>query len=213
MNNQLITAVLIGVITIGGFVYYLNSKPVAHVDMMATSEEPAMMQGDMMMKEEGEMMKHDVVTEEKTTLSGEGMMADNMMAVEKKMMPTETPTTKTTDMVVAPAKTENAMKEKGAYVPFDAALFAKAQNGKVVIFFRASWCPTCKGLDANIRANLASIPDGVTILDLDYDNAAALKAKYGVTYQHTMVQVDKNGALIKKWSGSPTLAALVGEIK
>ncbi len=213
MNNQLVSAVLVGVIAIGGFVYYKNGKQSAHVDMVVAGEEHAMMKDDMMKKEGGEMMKHDEVMAEKTTAPSMGMMADKMVAEEKKTMPAVVPTTKAVDPVMVPVKTENAMKEKGDYVPFDAALFAKTLNGKVVIFFRASWCPACKGLDTNIRANLASIPEGVTILDLDYDNAGPFKAKYGVTYQHTMVQVDKDGALIKKWSGSPTLAALVAEIK
>jgi hypothetical protein len=48
---------------------------------------------------------------------------------------------------------------------------------------------------------------------VNYDNSTALKQKYAVTYQHTFVQVDKDGNLIKKWSGSPTLTALVAEVK
>jgi hypothetical protein len=47
---------------------------------------------------------------------------------------------------------------------------------------------------------------------VDYDNSDELKKKYGVTYQHTLVQVDKDGNLIKKWSGSPTLTSLVKEV-
>jgi hypothetical protein len=53
----------------------------------------------------------------------------------------------------------------------------------------------------------------VSILKVDYDKETELKKKYGVTYQHTLVQVDKDGNLIKKWSGSPTLTKLVSEIK
>jgi thiol-disulfide isomerase/thioredoxin len=83
----------------------------------------------------------------------------------------------------------------------------------VVLFFRAGWCPTCRAVDSDIKANLSKIPSSLAILDVNYDNSSALKQKYGVTYQHTFVQVDKDGNLIKKWSGSPTLAALVAEVK
>lgn len=101
---------------------------------------------------------------------------------------------------------------KGSYEVYAPEKISRASSGDVVLFFRAVWCPTCKALDADIRANLSSIPGGLTILDVDYDNSAELKKKYGVTYQHTFVQVDAQGKLIKKWSGSPTLLKLVAEV-
>lgn len=108
---------------------------------------------------------------------------------------------------------DGAMEQKGTYEPYAPEKLAKADSGDVVLFFRASWCPTCKAVDSDIRARLSAIPADLTILDVDYDNSAALKQKYGVTYQHTFVQVRADGTLIKKWSGSPTLAALVAEVQ
>ncbi len=108
---------------------------------------------------------------------------------------------------------EDTMMKTGTYEAYSSAKLANAAEGDVVLFFRASWCPTCRTLDADIKANLKNIPAGVTVLDVDYDNSTALKAKYGVTYQHTLVQVDKDGNLIKKWSGSPTLASLLGQVE
>ncbi len=101
----------------------------------------------------------------------------------------------------------------GVYEPYAPEKIARADgDGKVVLFFRASWCPTCRGLDSDIKANLGAIPDGVTILDVDYDNSTSLKQKYGVTYQHTLVQVDMDGKQIAKWSSSPTLSELLKHI-
>lgn len=100
----------------------------------------------------------------------------------------------------------------GSYEVYAPEKLTKATDGKVVLFFRASWCPTCKALDADIRANLAKIPAGVTILDVDYDKYVDLKKKYNVTYQHTMVQVDASGNQIQKWSGSPTLGSILEKI-
>lgn len=106
------------------------------------------------------------------------------------------------------------MMHSGNYIAYAPEQIASAAvNGKVVLFFHASWCPTCRNLDTDIKAHLKDIPSDLTILDVDYDNSAELKKKYGVTYQHTFVEVDANGTLIKKWSGSPTLAALVAEVK
>ena len=106
-----------------------------------------------------------------------------------------------------------AMMDKGSYELYDASKLVRAQKGDVVLFFKASWCPTCKSLDADITANKNNIRDGLSILEVNYDDSAALKQKYGVTYQHTLVQVGSDGEMISKWSGSPTLAALTVKVQ
>jgi thioredoxin 1 len=103
-------------------------------------------------------------------------------------------------------KDETSMMDKGDKI-------ARAETGDVVLFFHASWCPSCRGLNTSIESNLKSIPEGVTILKTDYDTETELKKRYGVTYQHTLVQVDKDGNMIKKWSGSPSLDSLVSQIQ
>jgi len=122
------------------------------------------------------------------------------------------------DKVMAEKKEElqdkEVMMKAGSYEAYAPEKVALASSTHaVVLFFRASWCPTCRAADADIKANLSKIPESLTILDVNYDDSAALKQKYGVTYQHTFTQVDKDGNLIKKWSGSPTLSALVAEVK
>lgn len=110
-------------------------------------------------------------------------------------------------------KTDSMMKV-GTYEAYAPEKILKASSDNhVVLFFRASWCPSCQAIDKDIRANLTKIPNDLTILDVNYDNSNDLKKKYGVTYQHTFVQVDKEGNMIKKWSGSPTLSVLVSEVK
>jgi thiol-disulfide isomerase/thioredoxin len=118
-----------------------------------------------------------------------------------------------TGEVMMEEKGETMMQGRGSYEVYGAEKLALANEGKVILFFRASWCPSCKALDEDIRSNLDSIPEGVTILDVDYDKSAELKRKYAVTYQHTFVQVDASGNQIAKWAGSPTLAELVKNIK
>lgn len=81
-----------------------------------------------------------------------------------------------------------------------------AQNSQdVILYFSAPWCPTCRALGQDIEEREDEIPSGVTILKADYDSEVELKQKYGVTQQHTLVQVDADGELIKKWIGSPNL--------
>lgn len=78
-----------------------------------------------------------------------------------------------------------------------------------MLFFKANWCSTCIALDRNILDQHDNIPQDLTILEVNYDDAVELKKKYNVTVQHTLVQVDAEGVMITKWLGSPDLAALV----
>ncbi len=109
-------------------------------------------------------------------------------------------------------KDDAVTMEAGVYEAYAPEKLARAETGDVVLFFHASWCPSCRGLNSDIEKNLGAIPEDMSILKMDYDKETELKKKYGVTYQHTLVQVDKDGNLIKKWSGSPTLASLVSQI-
>jgi len=111
-------------------------------------------------------------------------------------------------------KKDIMIAEAGSYESFDTSKIAMASaTHDIVLFFKASWCPSCRAVDADIKANSKNIPSNLTILEVDYDKSAFLKQKYGVTYQHTFVKVDAQGNLIKKWSGSPTLSALVSQVK
>ena len=110
-------------------------------------------------------------------------------------------------------KDKDVMAKMGTYESYSPEKLAMAETGDVVLFFHASWCPSCRALNSDIEKNVGSIPAGVSILKLDYDKETELKKKYGVTYQHTLVQVDKDGNMIKKWSGSPKLSSLLSEIK
>lgn len=100
----------------------------------------------------------------------------------------------------------------GSYEAYSADKIARAADGTVVLFFHASWCPSCRALNSNIESNRSEIPAGVSILKADYDEETELRKKYGVTTQHTLVQVDKDGNLIKKWSGGSTLDSIISQI-
>jgi thioredoxin-like negative regulator of GroEL len=121
-------------------------------------------------------------------------------------------TTMTSTTTMKDKMSDTAMM-KGTYEDYSSEKVARAETGDVVLFFHASWCPSCRGLGSDIETNMASIPEGVSILKVDYDKEVELKKKYGVTYQHTLVQVDKDGNLIKKWSGSSKLSSLLSEIQ
>ena len=108
---------------------------------------------------------------------------------------------------------EKKQAAAGTYEAYSAEKIAFAANGDVVLFFHAPWCPTCKALDTSINTNLTGIPANTKILKVDYDSSTELKKKYGVTYQHTLVQVDAKGNMITKWSGGNTLASITAKIQ
>lgn len=89
----------------------------------------------------------------------------------------------------------------GKYVDYSESAYNSAKDKKRVLYFHAAWCPTCKVANEDFVKNGSQIPEGVVILKTDYDTEKALKEKYGITYQHTFVQVDANGNEITKWNG------------
>ncbi|MSR89376.1 thioredoxin [Patescibacteria group bacterium] len=119
----------------------------------------------------------------------------------------------TTPASTSPTKkdSQNATNQTaGVYKSYEASDLSRAENGQVVLFFNAKWCSTCQAANANFLKQ--QIPENLTIASVDYDKNTALKQKYGVTYQHTFVQVDANGNLIKKWSGSSNIDQLNDQI-
>lgn len=113
---------------------------------------------------------------------------------------------------ITPSDTPKAIAEGGVYLPYTTTAVAQAQ-GQVVLFFHANWCPTCIAINKDIETNNTNIPKDVTILKINYDDAKELKTLYGVTEQHTFVQVDNTGKLLKKWRGGATLTDVVSQVQ
>ena len=114
-------------------------------------------------------------------------------------------------VTVAPDAAESTQPSAGVFISL-ADYQASAANyagTKVVYFFNASWCSTCKVARDNFEASLSEIPADLTLVLVDFDDSQDLRVAYGVTIQHTFVQIDDNGGLLKKWSGSTTIDDLV----
>lgn len=99
------------------------------------------------------------------------------------------------------------------YQPYSELALADAgTDDRVVLFFSAAWCSTCKVLRDDIAANQQSIPDDVRILLVDFDDATELKQKYGVVSQHTLVQVGRTGEGVARWELSRSLDDVLATI-
>ncbi len=155
------------------------------VYMYSNRTDDAMMKSDGMTPGDVRMEKEDAMTEEK----------DGMQKEDAAMMKGE----------------EKMMQEKGSYQDYSADKLALAAEGKVILYFHADWCPICRPLDAEFKSK--GLPAGVHVLKVDYDNATELKRKYGVTYQHTFVQVDASGKELAQWGDSFTLAQVLSRVQ
>lgn len=109
---------------------------------------------------------------------------------------------------------ENAMvridtnETAGAYTSYSASAVesALASGKKVVLFFHAPWCPSCKAADTGLSNSTA--PENMVVFKTDYDTNTELRKKYGVTSQHTFVSINADGSLKKKSSGEKTYAEI-----
>lgn len=125
-------------------------------------------------------------------------MKKDMMMTDDSMMKKDTTMMKDDGMM----KKDDSMmkKESWMYTPYsESAVTAALASGKTVyLFFHATWCPGCKALDAAITSDAMSIPAGSIIYKVDYDTETALRAKHGVTMQHTVVKLNSDGSTMKK---------------
>jgi thiol-disulfide isomerase/thioredoxin len=99
-----------------------------------------------------------------------------------------------------------------AYSPGCAERYA-ALGKKTVLFFRAYWCGACADAAAHIADEAKAGPADLVILEVDYDDSAELRRLYGVTLQHTFVQVDGRGEEVGQWIGFGTLAELYAALR
>lgn len=142
----------------------------------------------------------------------EEMMDDEMMDKdEEEMMDKDESTDVDAGVEVEAAGNTVSVNARGTFETYSPSQVSQAE-GTVVLGFFADWCPSCRALKGDIEANAGDIPSGLTILDVDYDNSTELKQKYGVTTQHTLVEVDSNGNLVQKWSGGNTLASVLAKV-
>jgi hypothetical protein len=104
-------------------------------------------------------------------------------------------------------QTLESLPEGNSYVEYSNQALEESADKRRVLFFYANWCPTCIPADQNFQTNLDRIPSDVTLIRVNYNDDQtdeeenSLADKYGITYQHTFVQIDENGNEVTKWNG------------
>jgi len=87
---------------------------------------------------------------------------------------------------------------------FDAAV----AQGTVLADFWATWCSSCKMLGTVLEQAAKDIPDTVTVVKIDVDEAQELAAKLGVATLPTLI-LYKDGAQVKTLIGMQSRGKLV----
>ena len=101
-----------------------------------------------------------------------------------------------------------------SYITYDQYQASKDTyaDSKVVLFFNATWCPDCRAINEALTSDPGKIPAGTTVVSVDYDQHADLRQRYGVTMQHTFVQIDSSGEKVRQWP-SPSTDGLLKELQ
>lgn len=101
-----------------------------------------------------------------------------------------------------------------SYITYDQYQASKDTyaDSKVVLFFNAKWCPACRAINEALTSDPGKIPAKTTVVSVDYDQHTDLRQRYGVTTQHTFVQIDTNGEKTRQWV-STSVDALLKELQ
>ena len=93
-----------------------------------------------------------------------------------------------------------------SYITYDQYQASKDKyaDSKVVLFFNAKWCPDCRAINEALTSDPGKIPAKTTVVSVDYDQHADLRQRYGVTMQHTFVQINSSGDKVRQWASTST---------
>jgi len=100
--------------------------------------------------------------------------------------------------------------DSSRYVEYSKAVLDQSADKRRVLYFYATWCPSCKAANEDFTANPNKIPEDVVVIRTNYNDQNTdqeekdLAKKYGITYQHTFVQIDGQGKEVTKWNGGKT---------
>lgn len=163
--------------------------------MAGMMNEEGMMHSDEMMQEEGMMQEGGGMEERADMQEGELMqdmpaMNGNMEGGEQMEEPVEEG-----GMESAPAAQEPQELPVGQYTEYTDGVIG--DGFPAVLFFAASWCPSCQANDARLSEWYNNGGLYISVYKIDYDNSADLKARYGVVQQDTFVRIDAEGNAVR----------------
>ncbi len=98
----------------------------------------------------------------------------------------------------------------GQYIQYQSWIIQTLTWSRILLFFHADWCSTCKSFDEQIRTT--QLPWDLIILQVDYDTADDLKKQYSILSQSTFIQIDPQGNMYKRWLGKSQLKDILDNL-
>lgn len=147
------------------------------------------------------------------------MTGDHMMtAPATGAMSMEPTAAMTPDGAMSMEPTAGSMSDSAmapaSYVSYKDYMAAKEKfaGNKIVLFFNASWCPACRSINEALTADPSRVPGKTTLVSVDYDQYTDLRQQYGVTMQHTFVELDAQDKRVRQWA-STSVEGLLKELQ
>jgi thiol-disulfide isomerase/thioredoxin len=90
---------------------------------------------------------------------------------------------------------EQKPSQKTAYLAYADGIIGNGETS--LLFFHASWCPSCKQSDNDLKALYNAGTPTFNTYRVDYDASLDLRKRYGVVQQHTFVLIDGKGTALQ----------------
>ncbi len=101
----------------------------------------------------------------------------------------------------------------GVYEDYsDGSIADATAKGTTLLFFHAPWCGQCRDLESDILEY--GVPDGVTIIKVDFDSRQDVRQQYDVNMRTTFVKLDASGTEVQRFVAydTPSLDAVVAAL-
>lgn len=89
---------------------------------------------------------------------------------------------------------------KTAYLAYTDGVIGNGEPS--LLFFHASWCPSCKQSDKDLKALYNAGTPKLNTYRVDYDSSLDLRKRYDVVQQHSFVLIDGKGTALKTLLGT-----------
>ena len=195
-----IVGVIVAVLLVGAGAWWWQSRQMMKEEQNPVKKEVIIKKDDVTMSK----TEDAIVPKDEKTVNSQGEIEKNEIAKnqEGKIM--------LGDPKDAMAKPEGEMMKKGGYMEYGANTLEQTKELRRVFFFYANWCPYCKAADVDFQQNVTMIPNDVVLIRVNYSDSdtddveKGLAGQYGITYQHSFVQIDQDGKVITSWNGGGT---------
>ncbi len=135
------------------------------------------------------------------------LIGSGYFIIQNKSTPSLSDSHTPTNITTNGTSNNSANKVTEGYLSYSTSILTQTKDRKRILYFYANWCPICRPADVEFKANQDKIPSDTVVIRVNYNDSDTdgeekqLAQQYGVSYQHTYVQIDENGDEVTRWNG------------